>query len=116
MSGYGSGLKGEEAAERCLQALGMTTVARRYRAADGEIDLIMRDGETLVFVEVKYRPAGRPGDGLAAVGAAKRRRMTHAAAVFLLEGEYSGGPVRFDVVEITGAGALHVPNAFPAQL
>lgn len=114
MSRYESGLTGENQAERYLASQGMTVVARRYRAEDGEIDLVMADGEIIVFVEVKARPGGQPGDGLRAVTPAKQRRMTHAAQHFLLEKEWMDRPVRFDVVEISRVGILHIPNAFMA--
>ncbi|MBQ8555175.1 MAG: YraN family protein [Clostridia bacterium] len=114
MKQYDAGLNGENQAEAYLCAKGMMVIARRYRAQDGEIDLIMQDGRTIVFVEVKARPRGRAGDGLLAVTSAKQRRMTHAALSFLVEREWMSHPVRFDVVEITAQGIIHVPNAFPA--
>lgn len=114
MKQYESGLSGEALAEQYLCRKGMTLVARRFRGADGEIDLIMQDGKTLVFVEVKARPQARAGSGLMAVTPAKQRRMTHAAMSFLLEREWMERLVRFDVVEITRDGILHVPNAFMA--
>lgn len=114
MTQHASGLRGEAQAESYLCARGMTVVARRYRAQDGEIDLVLMDGETVVFCEVKARPGSRAGAGLMAVTPAKRRRMTHAALAFLVEREWMNRPVRFDVVEITAQGVLHVPNAFMA--
>lgn len=114
MKQYGTGLAGEQQAEEYLCQRGMTVLARRYRAQDGEIDLVMLEGETVVFVEVKARPGGRGGSGLLAVTSAKQRRMTHAALAFLVEREWMERPVRFDVVEITAQGVLHVPNAFMA--
>ena len=110
--GQAVGLVGEDAAEKYLTWQGMRCLARRYRGGDGEIDLVMEDGGTVVFVEVKARPAGRPGDGLAAVTAGKKRRIAHAAGAFLLDREWFSRPVRFDVVEITAQGLYHVPNAF----
>lgn len=112
MMQYDKGLKGEVQAENYLTGLGMLCEARRYRAQDGEIDLIMLDGETVVMVEVKYRPRGRAGEGLMAVTPAKQRRMLHAAQAFLAQREWMDRPVRFDVVEITSNGLLHIPNAF----
>lgn len=112
MKQYDKGLTGEQRAEEYLLGLGMLCIARRYRGQDGEIDLIMRDGETVVMVEVKARPRGGAGAGLQAVTTAKQRRMLHAAQAFLVEREWFDLPVRFDVVEITAAGILHVPNAF----
>jgi len=114
MKQYEKGLTGEKQAENYLLALGMICIARRYRAQDGEIDLIMQDGETIVMVEVKYRPRGRSGAGLMAVTPGKQRRILHAAQAFLTERDWFGLPVRFDVVEITAEGVLHIPNAFMA--
>lgn len=111
---YKTGLSGELQAEQYLCNQGMHVLARRYRGGDGEIDLIMQDGETIVFVEVKFRPGSQAGTGLMAVTPAKQRRMTHAAMSFLLEREDLEQPVRFDVVEISRTGILHIPNAFMA--
>lgn len=114
MRQYQTGLTGEDQAERYLTQQGMSCVARRFRAEGGEIDLIMLEGDMVVMVEVKYRPKGMPGDGLRAVTPLKRRRMCRAALAFLVEREWMSRPVRFDVVEITAGGILHVPNAFLA--
>ncbi len=114
MKQYDSGLTGEAVAENFLCQKGMSVIARRYRGADGEIDLVMLDSETVVFVEVKARPQARAGFGLMAVTPAKQRRMTHAALTFLLEREWMERLVRFDVVEVTRDGILHIPNAFMA--
>ena len=109
---YGTGLQGEALAEEYLCRLGMSVIALRFRGQDGEVDLIMLDGETVVFVEVKSRPRGRAGSGLAAVTPNKQRRLANAALAFLVQREWMGRPVRFDVVEISEQGVLHVPNAF----
>ena len=109
---YGTGLQGETLAEEYLCRLGMSVIARRFRGQDGEVDLIMLDGETVVFVEVKSRPRGRAGSGLAAVTPNKQRRLANAALAFLVQREWMDRPVRFDVVEISEQGVLHVPNAF----
>lgn len=107
------GLQGEGQAERYLtETCGMTCLHRRFRSQDGEIDLIMQDGDVLVFVEVKFRPAGRTGAGLLAVTPDKRRRMLHAALGYLAATGDVARPVRFDVVEITRDGLRHLPNAF----
>jgi len=116
MMQHTTGLQGEAAAEAFLCRMGMTVLARRYRGQDGEIDLVMQDGETVVFVEVKARPAAKAGMGLLAVTPAKQRRLTHAALAFLVEREWMNRPVRFDVVEITARGVQHVPNAFMAAI
>ena len=114
MKQYETGLSGETQAEQYLCTLGMCTICKRYRGSDGEIDLIMRDGETIVFVEVKFRPGSPSGSGLMAVTKAKQKRMIHAALAFLCERECMDQQVRFDVVEISRSGILHVPNAFMA--
>lgn len=114
MKQYESGIKGEALAEEYLCKKGMQVMCRRFRAQDGEIDLILRDGDTIVFTEVKSRPSASRGDGIAAVTLSKQRRITHAATAFLLEREWMEHPVRFDVVEITKDGLLHIPNAFMA--
>lgn len=111
---YKDGLDGEMLAEKHLCQQGMNVIARRYRGGDGEIDLVMQDGETVVFVEVKSRPGSQAGAGLMAITPAKQRRMSHAALSFLLEREWMDRLVRFDVVEISRSGILHIPNAFMA--
>lgn len=115
MKPYALGRRGEAEAEAYLQALGMRTLARRYRGGDGELDLVMEDGERIVFVEVKASARGGAGDGMCRVTPAKQKRIIHAASAFLLEREWMERPARFDVVEITAAGLRHVPCAFEAS-
>ena len=79
MKRYDAGIQGEQEAENALTRQGMTLRTRRYRAEDGEIDLVMQDGETIVFVEVKARPQSRAGQGMLAVTPAKQRRICHTA-------------------------------------
>lgn len=111
-SSVNAGLLGEWKAMRLLRRKGMKMLAWRYRGAGGEADLIMRDKETCVFVEVKYRPEGHIGDGMFAVNQLKQRRIRQAAAHFMAVRRPGKMPVRFDVVEITRAGVRHVRNAF----
>lgn len=112
MKQFETGVKGEAQAEKYLTERGMTCVARRFRGLDGEIDLIMLDGDTVVITEVKYRPGSHRGAGLLAVTPAKQLRMLHAAQAFLTQREWTDRPVRFDVVEISADGLFHLPNAF----
>ena len=107
---FSKGLLGEARAARYLKKQGMRLLSMRYRAAHGEIDLIMRDGETLVFVEVKYRPDGMIGAGTTAVDADKRRRVRQAAESYLHA--HPAQSVRFDIVEITRSGIRHLRSAF----
>jgi len=102
------GLLGEWKAELYLKKQGIRILKRRFRTPHGEIDLIGRDGSTLVFVEVKYRPAGQMGDGIRAIDAAKRKRLRYAANVYLSAHPHTA--VRFDAVEITSSGIRHIPN------
>ena len=108
---YDKGLAGEGRALAFLEKLGMQLVHRRYRAPGGEVDIIMREGNTLVFVEVKLRYTGSIGDGLMAVTRKKQRRIIKTALYYLSEHEHDGA-VRFDVVEETSSGIQHIKDAF----
>ena len=108
--------KGREAEARAAQHLarhGLTVLARNYRCRGGEIDLVCRDGATLVFVEVRLRTRRGYGGAAASITAAKRRRIELAAGHYL-----SGKPwpaCRFDVV-LLGADAIDwIRDAFQAS-
>ncbi len=105
-----TGWLGELRAAAYLKRHGMRIIERRYRAAHGEIDLIAREGTTLVFIEVKTRPRGRLDSGLSAVNAEKRGHIRFAAREYLRR--HGGADCRFDVIEITAAGLRHIKNAF----
>lgn len=110
---YETGLWGEDAAEKYLvRTFGMISLEHRYRTRCGEIDLIMADGDTIVFVEVKTRKAGGHGNGLAAVNTEKQKRITKAAVLYLMKKNWMKKAVRFDLVEIYEGEILHIPNAF----
>ena len=111
---YDKGLAGESRAVLYLQKLGYQLVHKRYRSPVGEADLIMRDGDTLVFVEVKLRTTGTSGDGLLAVTTKKQRRVIKTALYYLAEHDHDG-PVRFDVVEETADGVQHIIDAFQGR-
>src|ERR1700694_5895123 len=83
-----------------LERRGYAIVARRYRRRGGELDIIARDGETTVFVEVKARQDLAFGNGSEAVGFVKRRRMAEVAMDYVLRNHLSESPCRFDVVSI----------------
>jgi putative endonuclease len=91
------GDQGERAAARYLRRQGMRVLLRGYRTRLGEIDLIVRDGETLVFVEVKSRRQGSPAE---AVTPEKERRLTNAALQFLRKYDLLEQRSRFDIVAI----------------
>lgn len=103
MSQYGLGLEGEKRAEAYLLGRGYRIVQRRYRTSHGEIDLIAVKNRVTCFVEVKYRPSARLGDGLAAIGTDKQNRLRSAARDYL-----AGHPAAWQLayLEITRAGIL----------
>lgn len=99
----GIGARWEAAALELLQHRGLTLVARNFNSRFGELDLVMRDGAVLVFVEVRYRDNARHGDGTVSVGAAKRTRLIRAASLYLqANSRFAGLPCRFDVVGCSG--------------
>jgi putative endonuclease len=112
------GKTGEDLACRELQRRGYEIVARRYRRRSGELDIIARDGATIVFVEVKTRRGRMFGDAVEAVTAWKQRRMSRLAAEYLMRHRLSHCPCRFDVVSIhfdAGCPKVEVfQNAFDA--
>ena len=75
MTARGIGEFWEDAALAFVQKAGLQLVARNFRCRYGEIDLILRDGDTLVFAEVRYRHDAARGDGTASVGPAKQRKL-----------------------------------------
>lgn len=107
---------GEDLACRELERRGYAILARRYRSRVGEIDIVARDGPTLVFVEVKTREGHEFGDGAEAVTAFKRHRIGRVALDYLARHRQTECPCRFDVVSIAlgdGAPAIEVyQNAF----
>ena len=116
MSAHGDrGAMGERAARAYLEAKGLRFVGANLRVGRDEVDLLMREGETLVFVEVKLRKDR--DDAPFAVDAAKQRRISRAAVVYLAEHGLLGRPARFDVVSVEFVGARldvrHIENAFP---
>src|SRR5687767_1178125 len=91
---------GEDLACRELERRGYAVIARRYRRRGGEIDIIARDGQTMVFVEVKSRDGRAFGQGAEAVTGLKRHRMTQLALDYLTRHRLTNRPCRFDVVSI----------------
>jgi len=100
---------GREAEEQALEHLrqhGMTLLARNWLCKRGELDLVMLDGDTVVFVEVRYRLHSGWGGALASVDARKREKLVFAAQYFLLkESRWSQSPCRFDVVALEGTAS-----------
>lgn len=115
------GRKGEAAAARWLQRQGYRILARNYRVGKGEIDLVARKQNLLIFVEVKTRAQGQWTRPAQAVDAQKRRILSHTALRYLKE---IGNPplsFRFDVIEVIhDQGRVceirQIENAFPLVL
>ncbi len=91
----------EERALTFLQARGLQLVQRSFLCKGGEIDLIMRDANYLVFVEVRQRANRRFGGAVASVTLTKQRRLIHAAQVYL-QGLATQPACRFDLIAIEG--------------
>jgi putative endonuclease len=108
------GRKAEEAAAALLASKGMTLVERNFRTKVGEIDLVVRDRDEIVFVEVRARASSAFGGAAASVGGAKRRKLIRAARVWLQARAWSG-PCRFDVVALDAGRPEHIPAAFDAS-
>ena len=105
----------EDVAVLYLRQHGYTILERNFRNKIGEIDIIAKDGEYLVFVEVKYRRLSDSGHPTEAVNFSKQRRITKTALYYCAhnnKGEYT--PMRFDVISILGDEIMLYQNAFEA--
>ncbi|MEG0511440.1 MAG: YraN family protein [Clostridia bacterium] len=117
ISAYAKGIMGEDNACAFLCQRGMVPLFRRYHSPFGELDLVMLEGDVLVFVEVKTRERGTAADGLNAVNTRKQTRMIQTVRCFLGEHtEYCNHMMRFDIVTLTNSGIHHLKNAFEASL
>jgi len=110
----------EDAARTELKRAGLREIAANANYRGGELDLVMDDAGTLVFVEVRYRRSRAFGGGAASVDIRKRRKLVLAAQLFLASHrQYAQAPCRFDVVEADGdpaAPRLHwIKDAFRAD-
>jgi putative endonuclease len=94
------GERGERLAEEFLLKQGWRLLTRQFRAAPGEIDLIMEDGATVVFVEVKTRTSSRYGSPFEAVDEAKQRHIVQTALCYLKQQGLLERRSRFDIVSI----------------
>src|SRR5580700_8577107 len=98
------GRRGERAAEKHLRRSGYRIVARNFRAAGAEIDLVAIDGDILVFVEVKTRRSRAAGAPEEAVDERKQIRMRRAAEVFARRYRAEDSEMRFDIVAVDASG------------
>lgn len=103
----GNGARAERLAEAFLVGQGLEPIAQNYRTRRGEIDLIMRDGRTLVFVEVRLRSNRSYGDGMDSVTARKRMRIVAAAQAYL-QSLGRTPACRFDVIALSTLDASSI--------
>ena len=97
------GARIEALARDFLQQHGLEPVAANASYRGGELDLVMRDDDALVFIEVRYRRSASFGGGAASVDASKCRKLVHAASRFLAaHREFARAPCRFDVIDASG--------------
>lgn len=117
MSQRDTGTRYENQARHYLERAGLVFEAANVTYQSGEIDLIMRDGATWVFVEVRFRRNALFGGAAASVTYSKRQRLLRAAAIWLARRNacFATTPCRFDVFAITGSELEWLPNAFNAD-
>jgi putative endonuclease len=109
----GAGKRGEDQAAAVLEAAGMSIITRNFRSRRGEIDIIARQGETLVFAEVKTWSRYGIEELQYGIDAKKQRRIIETAKYFLsVHREYNGMAVRFDVVFVGREEITHLVSAF----
>jgi putative endonuclease len=111
------GLEGETRACQALEAHGYRILQRRYRTRFGELDIVARHDQTVVFVEVKTRRGRTFGDPASAVTTEKQRRLVAMATDYLARHGLTRAPARFDVVAVTmlpgdSPTVVIYPNAF----
>ena len=106
------GRYGERVAVGYLTALGMQLIDRNWRCPAGEIDAILRDGDTIVFVEVKAREGRAFGTPAEAVSTAKQRRIAQLAMMFLTRNRLVNCRCRFDVVSVDVGPAAPIVQVF----
>ncbi len=115
MSGVTSrkaGADAEELAARFLVREGFEVLARNYTVRGAEVDIIAREGDFVVFVEVKCRKGMRFGSAREGVSLAKQRRISLGALYWLQENGLPDANVRFDIVEVTPLGVALLRGAF----
>jgi len=95
------GRRGEDLAHRYLQKNGFTVVARNYKpGADSEIDIVARQGDLVVFVEVKSRTSAEFGSPDRAIDSEKQKHIVRAARAYVNRGAIEWNQVRFDTISI----------------
>lgn len=106
------GFKGEDLAVEYLEEQGITILETNYFTKVGEIDIIARDGDTTVFIEVKYRKDLKMGRPYEAVNYPKQSRIMRTAMLYAQKNNLHNKPLRFDVIEIVENQVTWIKNAF----
>jgi putative endonuclease len=112
LSNRARGRWGEDLAVRHYLRLGHEVIDRNWRSPTGELDLVLLDGSTYVFSEVKARRTADFGPASAAVTVAKQRRIRQLAVEWLRANDVRADAIRFDVVAITGTQLELIADAF----
>ena len=110
------GTEGEARARAYLLGKGAKILEMNYRRPTGEIDIIARQGRTLLFVEVKRRSSLRFGRPSEAVNRQKQAHILRTAQLYLQEKRLEDAPVRFDIIEVLPDEIRHIENAFDASV
>jgi putative endonuclease len=106
------GFEGEDAAARFLEKRGLRVIERQYLKRGGEIDLICKDKDTWVFVEVKSRHRSTTPSAADALTPNKQRKIVATALMYMKQHRLNDENMRFDVVTIEGGVFEWYPNAF----
>lgn len=109
------GASAERSAAELLLAAGYQIVERNFRCKAGELDIVARDGDVLVFVEVRSRSDDEHGAAVEMIRRTKQRRVARVAAYYLATVEPSYDECRFDVVAITAGEPVLIQDAFRAR-
>ena len=108
------GRAGEKRGAKFLKKLGYKILKTNYKTPFGEADIVAKDGDTVVFCEVKTRLSDRFGTPAEAVGHKKEERYINIARYFLMRAGRDDVAVRFDVLEVFEESVNHIQNAFTA--
>ena len=106
------GNKGEDIAVKYLEAHGCAILARNHYIRGGEVDIIFRDSDSVVFCEVKARNQSRFGTGAEAVNTAKQKRICKAALDWTMTNKSIDEKYRFDIIEVDNGKINHIKDAF----
>lgn len=102
----------EQAVGNYLEKNGYKILQFNYRCKEGEIDIVLKDGEYYVFCEVKYRTDRKTGSPLEAVDVRKQKKIFRCAMFYLNEHRLGDVPCRFDVIGVEGTEITHIKHAF----